>query len=273
MKSANCISQTGRRPTTAAPIAQPMIADSASGVSITRSGPNSSMNLSVTLNAPPNTPMSSPIRSTRSSARSSSSRAEEIAWRYVSSGIARPPESAPARDAVAQRLGLALAEHPIDCRRRIRHRRGERLLGRGVDLAGDGGSYCLDIDSELPPPPPLTPRGVALAPFLNLLLGHVLHVVVGGVSVHPHRHRFDQGRPAARHRARPSLECRLENSLGVVAVDSDPDEPVRGGALHRVHGELLVQRGRVRILVVLEHEHDRELLHSGPVHRLVEVAP
>ncbi len=61
MKSENCISHTGRIPTTAAPIAEPMIPDSASGVSITRSGPNSSMKPSVTLNAPPNTPMSSPI--------------------------------------------------------------------------------------------------------------------------------------------------------------------------------------------------------------------
>ena len=81
MKSENCISHTGRIPTTAAPTAQPMIADSASGVSITRSGPNSSMNPSVTLKAPPNTPMSSPITSTRSSARSSSRSAEEIACR------------------------------------------------------------------------------------------------------------------------------------------------------------------------------------------------
>ena len=81
MKSENCISQTGRMPTTAAPTAVPMIADSASGVSITRSAPNSSESPSVTLKAPPNTPMSSPISSTRSSARSSSRSALEIACR------------------------------------------------------------------------------------------------------------------------------------------------------------------------------------------------
>jgi hypothetical protein len=81
MKSENCISHTGRRPTTAAPTAHPMIADSASGVSITRSGPNSSNIPSVTLKAPPNTPMSSPITITRSSARISSRSAEEIACR------------------------------------------------------------------------------------------------------------------------------------------------------------------------------------------------
>ena len=76
MKSENCISATGRIPSTAAPMAQPMMPDSASGVSITRCGPNSSMNPSVTLNAPPKTPMSSPITNTRSSAR--------ISWRIPS---------------------------------------------------------------------------------------------------------------------------------------------------------------------------------------------
>ena len=81
MKSENCISAIGRRPSTAAPIAQPMIADSASGVSITRLGPNSSMKPSVTLKAPPNVPMSSPITKTRSSERISSRMASEIACR------------------------------------------------------------------------------------------------------------------------------------------------------------------------------------------------
>ena len=81
MKSANCISAIGRRPSTAAPIAVPTMPDSASGVSITRSAPNSSMKPSVTLNAPPNTPMSSPITNTRSSARISSRMPSEIACR------------------------------------------------------------------------------------------------------------------------------------------------------------------------------------------------
>ena len=93
MKSANCISHTGRIPTTAAPIAVPTIPDSASGVSITRPAPNSSMNPSVTLKAPPNVPMSSPMQNTDSSARISSRSPSEIAWRYVISltaAIRRP---------------------------------------------------------------------------------------------------------------------------------------------------------------------------------------
>ncbi len=49
----NCISTIGRCPMSAAPIAAPMIPASAIGVSITRSGPNSSRRPAVTLNAPP----------------------------------------------------------------------------------------------------------------------------------------------------------------------------------------------------------------------------
>jgi hypothetical protein len=81
MKSANCISATGFMPSIAAPTAVPTIAFSASGVSQTRIGPNSSMKPAVTLKAPPKTPMSSPRQKTDSSARISSRRPSEIAWR------------------------------------------------------------------------------------------------------------------------------------------------------------------------------------------------
>ena len=80
MKSANCISATGRRPMSAAPVAPPTIAVSESGVSMTRHGPNSSWNPSETLNAPPYTPTSWPRMKTRGSRRISSRRASEIAW-------------------------------------------------------------------------------------------------------------------------------------------------------------------------------------------------
>ena len=53
MKSANCISATGRMPMKAEPVAAPRIAVSASGMSSTRQGPNSSWKPSVTLKAPP----------------------------------------------------------------------------------------------------------------------------------------------------------------------------------------------------------------------------
>ena len=42
MKSANCISDTGRKPRTAAPAEAPMMSDSEIGVSMTRAGPKRS---------------------------------------------------------------------------------------------------------------------------------------------------------------------------------------------------------------------------------------
>jgi hypothetical protein len=53
MKSANCISATGRMPTIAAPVQLATIAVSDSGESMTRQGPNSSWKPRVTLKAPP----------------------------------------------------------------------------------------------------------------------------------------------------------------------------------------------------------------------------
>ena len=49
----NWISQTGRMPMYDAPIAEPTIAASEIGVSMTRASPNFSCSPSVTLNAPP----------------------------------------------------------------------------------------------------------------------------------------------------------------------------------------------------------------------------
>src|SRR5690348_845121 len=142
MKSANCISQTGRMPSIAAPTAVPTIADSASGVSHTRSGPNSSMNPSVTLNAPPNAPMSSPRQKTESSARISSRSPSEIAWRYVISGIAHPPR--PGGVAIAERSDV-VGEHTVAGALRVGHRLCERPLGLALELLADRGADGLDV--------------------------------------------------------------------------------------------------------------------------------
>ena len=80
MKSANCISTTGRRPINAMPVAMPVKPSSAIGVLITRRAPNSFSKPLVTLNAPPKSPaMSSPSSSTSGSRRISSRRASLIA--------------------------------------------------------------------------------------------------------------------------------------------------------------------------------------------------
>src|SRR3984893_4479273 len=80
MKSANWISGTGFRPYIAIPMAAPMIPASASGVSITRSGPNSSIKPSVARKTPPNLPTSSPSTTTRGSRRISMRSASFTAW-------------------------------------------------------------------------------------------------------------------------------------------------------------------------------------------------
>src|SRR3954462_10161877 len=141
MKSANCISQTGRMPSIAAPTAVPTIACSASGASHTRPGPNSSMNPSVTLNAPPNAPMSSPRQKTDSSARISSRSPSEMACRYVISAIA-PPR--PRRLPIAERREL-VREDAVAGRLRVGHRLRQRPFGLSLQLLLHGSADRLHV--------------------------------------------------------------------------------------------------------------------------------
>src|SRR5687767_6987813 len=106
-------------------MAAPTKPSSASGVSITRSGPNLSRKPSVTRNAPPYLPMSSPMRKTDLSASISSQRPREIAWRKVSSGIPLPP-----RDELDD---LVVLEHPLVGQLTVRDRRLLGELDRVVD--------------------------------------------------------------------------------------------------------------------------------------------
>ncbi len=75
------ISTMGRIPFSAAPIPAPTNADSDSGVSLMRSGPNSSSSPRLTPKQPPYAPTSSPMRNTRSSRRSASRWASRSASR------------------------------------------------------------------------------------------------------------------------------------------------------------------------------------------------
>src|SRR3954447_6168539 len=241
MKSANCISHTGRMPSMAAPTAVPMIADSASGVSHTRSPPNSSMKPSVILNAPPKAPMSSPRQNTESSARISSPRPSEMACRYVISGMSRRlPRGRPARP-----RGLPVAE--------LRVRVGEDAFPSGVGV-GHGllecpGRLALQLLAHrLAPRRPRRVRvdpgrrelllvaldRVAARPHLEHLLRHVALVVVGTVPVHAHGHGLDERRALAAACSLARLGRGLEHGLHVVAVHLHAREAVAGGALDRV---------------------------------------
>src|SRR5690606_6293341 len=104
MKPMNWISATGRMPCAARPMLMPAISVSASGVSITRSGPKRSSRPAVARNTPPFTPTSSPRTTTRSSAAISYARARVTASTRVISATARAP-----RREVAVRAPVARA--------------------------------------------------------------------------------------------------------------------------------------------------------------------
>src|SRR3954452_86632 len=180
---------------------------------------------------------------------------------------------APRRVAVAEHeLVGALVEEAVGGGVRVGHRHGQRLLRARLDRLADLGANGVRVDAEVAQARLLALDRVLLAPLLDLLLGHVLHVVVRGVTVHAHRHRLEQRRAAAVERALARPARGLEHRLGVVAVDADAGEAVGLRALDRVDRELRAGRRRVGVLVVLEDEDDRQPLHAGPVHRLVEVA-
>src|SRR3954468_12259862 len=188
--------------------------------------------------------------------------------------MSRPrPEAAPRGVAVAeQELLVALVEDPVGGRVRVGHRHGEGLLRAGVDRLADLGADGVRVDAEIAQARLLALDRVLLAPLLDLLLGHVLHVVVRRVAVHAHRDGLDERRALAVERALARLARGLEHRLGVVAVDADAGDAVGLCAVDRVDRELRAGRRRVRVLVVLEDEDDRQALDAGPVHRLVEVA-
>src|SRR3954452_24194652 len=180
---------------------------------------------------------------------------------------------APRRVAVAQHeLVLAFVEEAVGRGVGVGHRHGERLLRARVDRGPDLLAHRGGVDAEVAQARLLALDRVLLAPLLDLLLRHVLHVVVRGMAVHAHGHGLEQRRAAAVECALARLARRLEHRLGVVAVDADAGEAVGLRALDRVDRELRAGRRRVRVLVVLEDEDDRQLLHAGPVHGLVEVA-
>src|SRR5688572_11555197 len=135
MKSENWISGTGLSPYIAIPIAVPMIPPSASGVSITRSGPNSSYSPAVARNTPPNLPTSSPSTIVRASRRISMRSASFTACRRLRVGMAR--RALAFHQSTKEELGRAVRGTDQRSRRDIKEAIGLRhflvlgeLLGR-----------------------------------------------------------------------------------------------------------------------------------------------
>src|SRR5579875_1701149 len=120
-KSPNMMSTTGRSPVMAAPRPIPVKPASEIGVSITRSGPNSSTSPLRTLKAVPASATSSPMTNTVGSRRSSSANASLIAWPSVTSRI--PTAVALGVDMLAHlgRVGIRRLEGEVDTVAHLRH--------------------------------------------------------------------------------------------------------------------------------------------------------
>ena len=114
---------------------------------------------------------------------------------------------------------------------------------------------------------------VALRPLLEQLARDVERVVVDGVALHAQRQALDQRRAAALARLLDRAPRLAVDGEHVGAVDDDALEAVGLGAVGEVLDRVLeVGRRRVRPLVVVADEDDRQLAHAGEVHRLVRVA-
>ena len=204
MKSANCISQTGRSPTTAAPTAVPMIPDSASGVSITRLGAELVDEAVGDLEGAAEDADVLAHHEARARRRASprARRRRSPAGRSWSPSSAHPRRTrSTARRRRRADLGLALAEQAVGGRVGVGHRpspapprRRRRSRPRPRRAAPSASTPASRRRASW------RSIGSLRAPLLELLLGHVLHVVVRGVAVHAHRHGLDQRR-AARRRA------------------------------------------------------------------------
>src|SRR5215208_5791811 len=215
MKSAKCMSTTGRAPQRAAPTAAPTIDVSEIGVSRTRPTPNSSGRPLNWPKTPPWRAMSSPMTKTSGSRRISSRIAARVASVKVSSGIRRGEVQ------ILERL--------------LRARKGA-LAGEangGFDLVGGLAAEVIQVvraEGAVVEERPLeaTDR-VALAPGLDLAGLTVELGVADVVAAHAVGLGLDQGRAAAGAGALGPGANRLVDPHGVVAVDDQAGHAVAGG--------------------------------------------
>src|SRR5262245_25326959 len=291
MKSANWISGTGLRPYSAIPIALPMMPASASGVSMTRSAPNSSYRPLVARNTPPNLPMSSPSTTTRSSRRISSLSASLTAWIMFITGIRlwllllqlmmrrfrarRLLQLLELLEEVRRHVREHVGKHGLDGRL-SRHRLG-RLEG-GRDLAANLLlQLLLQLGGHEPAPLQVAleaPDRIVVLPLLGLARIPIhRRIVRRRMGAAPVRDRLDQGGARAAARARKRLVHDRYDGQHVVAVDAYAGQPIG----HRLGREgpgrgLALARGRDGPAVVAAEKDDRQLEHARKVQSNVERA-
>ena len=187
----------------------------------------------------------------------------------------------PARRPVPRRRRLAgpvLAVDPVRraLRVRVRLRLGvvRRVVDDRAELGRERGLHLVGQDARLEQLRAEDRQRVVGLALRELVLGAVLRLlVVGRVRGEPGHLRLDEGRAAAASRAVDGLAARRIAGEDVGAVHDDAGDPVAG----RAHGDvldrqLLLGRDADRVAVVLDDEHERQLVDRGEVERLVDVA-
>ncbi len=282
----------------AMPTAVPRMPASASGVSVTRSSPNSLASPSVTRKTPPSVPTSSPMTCTVGSSAMASRRARPRACAMVAGFtatvvigrrpfrlVARPRGGAPRRPARPATGPPAPGVASWAGRRRARRGPWGRATGSWF-MRSRRSAAIASASSRAARIPVLVEQSalgqlvlqegdrVVRAPGLDLGVAAVALVVVGvRVGLHAVRHRLHERRTAARARVGDGLAEDLVHGGGVVAVDQAAGHSVPDGLVGQGRGRgLLGERDGDREAVVLYEEDDRGLPDGGEVQRLVEVA-
>src|SRR6266581_3228173 len=222
------------------PTAVPTIPPSSSGVSMTRSTPNSPWSPMVARKTPPNLPTSSPRTTTPGSRRISVRSASFTAWMRFSVGMSKTSEAPPLLtsprntgirgdgraelfelfalltkwlrvDPLEERLqgrfrreGLGLPEGQLDLRR--------DLLHEPFRVAPDEESAAFEEGLH-------SQEGVLLPPRLHERVGPVDAGVVGrGVALHPVGDRLDERRPLPGRSSCPGAPRRVVDREEIVPI-------------------------------------------------------
>src|SRR5712692_1739466 len=264
-KSANMISITGRIPVTAIPRAAPTKPFSEIGVSITRSGPNSSSRPSVVLNDPPAAAISSPSKITRLSARSSSASAARIACRWVISSAVLP--------CVASSRSLC-----VDI--------AVNLLSLGP--RSGGGSLCCRIDQVLH----FLAHGILFSNTHDVLGDQSFAQAFDGVSALPRfkltrlavfsrvgsrmaavavGFAFEKCRPFSGSRPFNCGTCRVVDSIDIVAIDGHAWYSVGGRSYCQViKGRRCANWAVLAVEIIFTDKYYRSFPHDCHVQRFVK---
>src|SRR5262245_43406862 len=275
MNPMNWISATGLSPSAAMPTASPLISSSASGVSSTRSGPKRFCRPTVARNTPPFMPTSSPNTTPSGSSCSARASARLTASTRVISGIRPAPRKLAALGGVdLGQLGIEMLEH------RLRGARGRGQVARngGIDalLAVARELFLLRLAPGLLGDEigPEAGDGLLLPVRLHLFRRAIARGVVSRRMIaKPVGDGLDEARPLTVAGRGYGLLGGLPHGEDIVAVDllageAGGDGLLRQGRARRLESE----RHRDRPLVVVDHEHDGQLLDAGEIHGLVDIA-